>query len=111
MVAAQGQLKWHERLSHREVLIRLVEESASTRQSFIELSGAIVAAIDNLAQAVNDQTASVNAAVAKLDEASPDAAIQAAADQISANNATLDAAVNPPVVAAADGQPTNPAVQ
>lgn len=65
----------------------------------------IMAAIDNLNDAVKTLQASVDAAVTDINTALPtETAVQAAADTINAQSARLDAAVNPPVT-----PPTPPA--
>lgn len=66
----------------------------------------LMSAIDSLNKSVTDNTTAITAAVAKIGEQNQDPAIQAAADAITANTATLDAAVNPPAPVEPPAEPT-----
>lgn len=81
---------WHDNLSTRELLVRVVELLTEAD------TGAIVAAIDNLNAAVTENTTQVNDLITAVQADSQDTAIQAAADQLAKNNAAAATALTPP---------------
>lgn len=79
----------HRSLSERALLIHLLENQKH-----------IMTDLTKLTQAVSDNTAATTAAVNALSAAPTDqAAVDAAAQQIAVNTASLNAAVNPPAQA------------
>lgn len=72
----------------------------ATAHDLKKLENKIMAAIDNLNNAVTALTTAVDAAVTEINTATPtETAIQSAADTVNAQSARLNSAVNPPAPA------------
>ena len=93
-------MAWYDQLSHRQILIKLVEAVNN-----LSIQGELVAAIDDLNTQVTRLQTDVADLITKVQEKSQDTAIEAAATTLSAVADSAEAILNPPAPAPADVPP------